>query len=67
MVGLKFNPTNQPTWTTGTNRENGGNDGRRLMDNGDMVNQLFPSSGRLKTVYPIQDTPMGNNGIGRKE
>jgi len=30
-----------------------------------MVNQLFPSSGRLKTVYSVQHTPMDINGIGR--
>jgi len=32
-----------PTGETGTTNGDGRNDGRRLMDKGDMVNQLFPS------------------------
>ena len=35
------------------------------MDNGIWLTILFPSSGRLKTVYPIRHTPMDSNGIGR--
>ena len=52
---LKFNPTNQhgrrgqrgPTGETGATNGYGRNDGRRLMDNGDMVNQLFPYKKRV--------------------
>ena len=38
------NGDNDGRGQTGTNGENGDNQRGRLMDNGDMVNQLFPSN-----------------------
>ena len=59
-VGLKFNPTNQPT-------NDGGNDGRQGKDNGDVVNQLWLPKKMVKDcivgsayTYKVQE---GYNGI----